>query len=97
MRLYVRNGRMTRLGVVSPIPADAADGLIGWNLAEQFRQHGRVAHAVVCDLNGAHFQAVRIYGQMNLAPLTSVLRPRWPPQTAPRLAGQTAPGRTLGL
>ena len=24
-------------------------------------------------------------------------RPRWPPQTAPLMAGQTAPGRTVGL
>ena len=23
--------------------------------------------------------------------------PRWPPQTAPLMAGQTAPGRTVGL
>jgi len=24
-------------------------------------------------------------------------KPRWPPQTAPLVAGQTAPGRTVGL
>lgn len=28
---------------------------------------------------------------------TQVDKPRWPPQTAPLMAGQTAPGRTVGL
>ena len=26
-----------------------------------------------------------------------LIKPRWPPQTAPLMAGQTAPGRTVGL
>lgn len=38
--------------VVAPVCRDAADGLILWNLVEQLRQHGRIAHIACGDLHG---------------------------------------------
>ena len=66
---------MARLGVVGAVPADAGQRLIGRYLAQQLRQHRRVSHAVVGDLDGPNLQRVPVNAQMHLAPLPSVLGP----------------------
>ena len=43
---------------------------------------------------------VGLYASFSIATIiafTGGRPPRWPPQTAPLMAGQTAPGRTVGL
>ena len=61
--------------VVSAIGTDAAYGLIGRYLGQQLWQHRRVANRVVSDLNRPDLQRLRVYGQMHLAPLPTVLGP----------------------
>jgi hypothetical protein len=63
---------MARLGVVGPVCANAGQSFIGWDLAEQLRQHGRVTHAVIGHFDGPNLQRVRINTQVHLAPLAPV-------------------------
>lgn len=63
---------MACLGVVSTIAADTGNGFIWRYLAEKFRQHGRIARAVVSDLDGTDVQRAGINGQVYFAPLAPV-------------------------
>ena len=68
-----------------------------------------VIQRLVCRLSGLRLRAVCLFQVfLTSGPCTASAtsyhfscaaspRPRWPPQTAPLMAGQTAPGRTVGL
>ena len=46
---------------------------------------------------GSAIEAGKALGKSGDGGVDGVIDPRWPPQTAPLMAGQTAPGRTTGL
>jgi hypothetical protein len=47
-------------GVVGPISADAGHRFGSRNLRHQLGQHRRIAHVVVCHLNGPDLQCLRM-------------------------------------
>lgn len=73
--LSLGDGRVARFGIVGTVATDAANGLVGWYLAEQLWQHGGITYAVVSDLDGPNFKRARINAQMHLAPLAPVFGP----------------------
>jgi len=64
---------VTTFGVVGTIAADAGDDLIGGNLVEQARQHGRIAGSVVGDFDSPNFQRGRVNAKVDLAPLATIV------------------------
>jgi hypothetical protein len=54
--------------VVGPVGGDACDLLIGRDLAEQLRRHGRVAYVAAGDLDGPDLQCLLVDPEMDLAP-----------------------------
>jgi hypothetical protein len=54
--------------VVGPVGGDACDLLIGTDLAEQLRQHGRLAHVAPGDLDRPDLQRLLINPDVDLAP-----------------------------
>ena len=63
---------MALAGVVGAIGRDAADLLVGRDLVEQFRQHGRVAYVAGGELDGPDLQGFLIDPDMDLAPDTAL-------------------------
>jgi hypothetical protein len=64
---------MTALRVISAIAANACDDLVIGDLAEQARQHRRIAGGVVGHLDCPDLQRRRINTQINLAPLATIV------------------------
>lgn len=60
LRPALCNGLITALRVISAIAANACDDLVIGALAEQARQHRRIAGGVVGHLDGPDFQRRRI-------------------------------------
>jgi hypothetical protein len=54
--------------VVGPVGGDACDLLIGRDLAEQLRQHGRIAYVAAGDLDRPDLQRLLIDPDVDLAP-----------------------------
>ena len=59
---------MALAGVEGPVGGDAGDLLIGWDLVQQFGQHGRVAHVAGGELGSAYFQRLFVNSYVDLAP-----------------------------
>ena len=62
------DGIMALSGVEGTISGDAADLLIGWDLVQQFGQHGCIADIVGGELGGADFQRLLVNSDVDLAP-----------------------------
>ena len=75
LRSTFHDRRMARFGVVCAVRADAGYRFTLRYLHQQSRQHGRIAHAVVCDLDGPYLQRAGIDAQVHFAPLAPVLSP----------------------
>jgi len=64
-----RRNRITAFArVISTIRCDTPEVMIRRDLVEQIRQHGRIADAAACDLNGADLQRFLINPNVDLAP-----------------------------
>ena len=50
------DSRVACASVLSSVSTDLANGLIGWDLAEQFGQDGSIADPATGDLNRPYFQ-----------------------------------------
>ncbi|MBK6744298.1 MAG: DUF3530 family protein [Hydrogenophilales bacterium] len=61
---------------------------VAWLKGKGYGRIALVSHSLGCRMT---------YRYLSGSPDPSVAVPRWPPQTAPLMAGQTAPGRTVGL
>ncbi|KAA8603155.1 hypothetical protein AL036_22595, partial [Salipiger aestuarii] len=67
----VGDGIVTLACIVGAVCGDAADLLIGRDLVEQLRQHGRIADVAAGELDGPDFQCFLVDPEMNLAPDTA--------------------------
>lgn len=61
---------MAFTGIVSVIASHGADLLVEWDLAEQFRQHRRIADMAAGCLDGAHLQRFLVDPNVELTPDT---------------------------
>ncbi len=75
LRASLRYRRMALFGVIGTVGTHTGYRLIRWYLRKKSGQHGRVAHAVICDFNGPYLQRAGINAQVHLAPLPPVLGP----------------------
>ena len=73
LRPALKDRRMANLGVIGTVGTDAGYRFLERYLSQQLGQHGRVAHAVVGDLDGSDLQRVGVNAQVHLAPLPPVL------------------------
>lgn len=64
----IGDGVVTLARIVGPVCGDVADLLIGRDLAEQLRQHGRIADIAASELDRPDFQCFLIDPEVNLAP-----------------------------
>lgn len=63
-----RNHTMAFAHVVGTIRCDTPEVMIRRDLVEQVRQHGCIADAAVCDLDGADLKRFLINPNVDLAP-----------------------------
>ena len=68
MMVPIRNGIMALARVKGAVCGDATDLLFGWDLIEQFRQHGRVADASAGELDGSDLQCLLVDPEVDFAP-----------------------------
>ena len=59
---------MALAGVEGTISGDAPDLLIGWDLVQKFRQHGRIAHIAGGELGRTDLQCLLVNSDVDLAP-----------------------------
>ena len=59
---------MALAGVEGTISGDAGNLLIGWDLVDQLRQHGCVAHVAGGELGSPDFQRLLVKSDVDLAP-----------------------------
>lgn len=84
------DGIVALAGVEGSIGRDAGNLLIGRELVEQFRQHGRVAHVAGRELRRPDLQGLLVNSDVDLAPDTpfrAAMLARVPLAFAPGKAG----------
>ncbi len=62
------DGIMALAGVESAVGGDGGNFLLGWDLIEQFRQHGGIPHVTGGELGSSNFQCFLINSDEDLAP-----------------------------
>ncbi|GHG99747.1 hypothetical protein GCM10010961_35840 [Pseudodonghicola xiamenensis] len=64
----IRNGIMALARVAGAVCGDATDLLSGWDLIEQFRQHGGTADATAGELDSSDLQRLLVDPEEDFAP-----------------------------
>ena len=67
-RATLGDGLVALAGVEGTISGDAGDLLLGRDVVEQFRQHGRVAHIAGGEFSSLNLQRLLVNSDMDLAP-----------------------------
>ena len=75
LRASLGNRRMAVFGEIGTIRTYTGYRLIRWYLRQQLGRPGRVAHSIVCNLNGPYLRRVVINAQVHLASLPPVFSP----------------------